>query len=66
MNPTDAGTDRYSPVTTSANTPPIRANGMLTKTSSAWRIEPNVVNRRTKMSPSATGTTTDRRAAARC
>ena len=66
MNPTEAGTDRYSPVRTSAKTPPMRAKGMLTRTISAWRIEPNVVKSRTKMSPIATGTTTDRRAAARC
>ena len=50
----------------SANTPPIRANGMLVSTSTAWRTEPKVANSSRKISPSATGTTMPRRFAARC
>jgi len=66
MNPTDAGTERYSPVTHSATMPPTRAKGMLLRISNAWRTEPKVENSRTKIRPSATGTTMDSRAAARC
>ncbi len=66
MKPTEAGTDRYSPVDTRANTPPIKAKGMFTSTNKACRTEPNVVNSSTKIRPIAMGTTIDSRAAARC
>ena len=66
MKPTDAGTDRYSPEASSANTPPTIANGTLASTSTAWRTEPKVENSNRKISSSATGMTTARRAAARC
>jgi outer membrane protein, heavy metal efflux system len=52
MKPTDAGTDRYSPVSHRATMPPTIANGTLERTSNAWRTEPNVVNRMTKINPS--------------
>jgi hypothetical protein len=64
--PTEAGTERYSPDSQSANTPPIRANGILAKTRTAWRTEPKVANSSAKISPSASGTTAASRAAARC
>ena len=35
MKPTEAGTDRYSPVSQSAMIPPTNAKGMLLKTSNA-------------------------------
>jgi hypothetical protein len=39
---------------------------MLLSTSSAWRTEPKVANSSRKISASASGTTSIRRAAARC
>ena len=66
IKPTEAGTDRYSPDTASATTPPIRASGMLANTKMAWRRLPSVANSTPTISASATGTTSARRAAARC
>ncbi len=57
MNPTDAGTDRYSPDSQSARTPPISANGMLARISTDWRTDRSVANSTRKISPSAIGTT---------
>ena len=51
---------------TARTTPPIIANGMLANTSTACRTEPKVANSSRKISPSAIGTTSGRRAAARC
>ena len=66
MNPTEAGTDRYCPDSHRAMMPPTSANGMLHRISTDWRAEPKVVNSTTKISPSATGTTSPSLAAARC
>ena len=66
MKPTAAGTDKYSPDSHSAITPPTSANGMLARISSAGRTAPKVLNRVRKIAPSAIGTTSASRAAARC
>ena len=66
MKPTEAGTDRYSPAALSAAMPPTSANGMLAMTSSACLGERKVSTSSTKMAPSASGTTSASRAAARC
>jgi dihydrolipoamide dehydrogenase len=66
MKPTEAGTDRYSPVMARPTMPPISAKGMLDSTSAPDCTEPKVENSTRKISPSATGTTSARRAAARC
>ena len=66
IKPTEAGTDKYSPEIQSANTPPIIANGMLERISTAWRIESNVVNSSKKIKPKAMGTTIANLCAARC
>ena len=58
MNPTEAGTDRYSPEMSRPKMPPIMANGMLESPSNAWRTEPKVEKSRKKISARATGTTT--------
>ena len=42
MNPTEAGTDRYSPDSASAIIPPTAAKGMLTRISAAARSERSV------------------------
>jgi hypothetical protein len=49
MKPTDAGTDRYSPLMNSPITPPIDANGSTVMMSVANRSEPNSRNSRKKM-----------------
>ena len=46
--------------------PPTSAKGTLLSTSSAWRTEPKVENSTRKMTPSDSGMTKVRRAAARC
>ena len=65
IKPTDAGTERYSPESHSEIIPPIMANGTFVRMSNDCRIERSVANRTRKMSPSAIGTTTLSRAAAR-
>ena len=42
MNPTEAGTLRYSPVSQSATTPPISANGRFSSTMAVSAREPKV------------------------
>ena len=66
MKPTEAGTDRYSSVNHRATMPPIIAKGTLVRTKVAWRTERKVLNSSRKIKPIATGTTIDRRLAARC
>jgi hypothetical protein len=63
MKPTDAGTDKYSPVTQRATIPPTIANGILLKINNDCRTERKVENKSKKISPKATGTTTAKRAA---
>src|SRR5690606_23578411 len=46
MKPTEAGTDRYSPESNRAKTPPISAKGTLATTSTDWRTEPRSEERR--------------------
>ena len=66
MKPTEAGTDRYSPEMASDTTPPMSASGMFTNTKIACGRLPSVANSTPTISASATGTTIERRAAARC
>ena len=49
MKPTEAGTDRYSPVSHSAVMPPVSANGKLLSTSTLWRTERKVDADRTSL-----------------
>ena len=58
MKPTDAGTDRYSPVMNSPITPPTEANGKAVKMSAASLTEPNSMNNRKKMAAKVIGTIT--------
>ena len=55
MNPTEAGTDRYSPEAQSARMPPISANGTLARISSDWRTDRSVANSTRKINPRAIG-----------
>ena len=56
MNPTEAGTLRYSPVTHKATIPPMRANGRLRMISAACLSEENDENRSKKITPMVIGT----------
>ena len=66
MNPTEAGTERYSPDTQSETRPPTMAKGILARISSDARSERSVANSTRKISPSAIGITVISRAEARC
>jgi hypothetical protein len=66
INPTDAGTERYSPLINSEMIPPVIAKGILSKMSSVLLTERNVKKRIKKITTILTGTTVARRAEERC
>ena len=66
IKPTDAGTDKYSPVTASARMPPMEAKGSTVMISVAERSERNSRNSKKKIAATVTGTITIRCPSARC
>ncbi len=56
MKPTEAGTDRYSPLTNRPTMPPIDANGSTVMISAAKRTDENSRNSRKKIAAIVTGT----------
>ena len=55
IKPTEAGTDKYSPVIAKPNTPPIEANGKTKIISEASLSELNIMNNKKKMAAIVNG-----------
>ena len=55
MNPTEAGTDRFSPKSHRLMTPPTRASGILSRMSTVFLIEPKLEYSSRKISASVMG-----------
>jgi hypothetical protein len=66
MNPTAALTESGIPATARANTPPVKAKGVVISTAHALGNDASAVYSRPKTTIAESGTMTDRRRIARC